>query len=228
MELADYSVANPLPAEANLGDGSLSLSEHLSASEAPADAIVHGIDGTPQNSGLELKLDLYVPAHPLIEPISPAEEQCPFPTAMQGTSPQPKGSEEETKDETGGMTGFPFETELNSDTFTEAACEPAPDTTSSSDGATLQLSVSVDPTDPNEGPNDCVAAKESVKGTQEITSDPALSNETRCEMDSTKASRGCTEDTVRKNIPPKKDKYAPLKIHPMPLTCKLFHFLKIL
>lgn len=226
MELADYSVTDPLPTEANLGNGSLSLSEHLSASEAPADPIVHGIDGTPQNSGLELKLDLYVPAHPLIEPISPAEEQCAFPTATEETSPQPEATEEETN-ETGDITGFPFETsqaEPNSDTLTEAACEPAPDTTSSSDcSATLQVSVSEDPTHSNEAPNDCVAAKESIEGTQEITSDPALSKETKSETDSTKASNtdvsgGCTEDTFRKNIPPKKDKYAPLKIHAMPLS----------
>lgn len=226
MEFADYSVANP-------GNGSLSLSERLSASEAPADPIVHGIDGTPQNSSLELKLNLYVPAHPLIEPISPAEEQCAFPTATQGTSTQPEATEEETY-ETCDIPGFPFESrsnqaQPNSETLTVAPCEPAPDTTSSSDGGTLQVPVFVDPTDSNVAPNDCVPAKEFVKVTQEITSDPALSEETRCETDSTKDSntdvpRGCTEDTVRKNIPEKKDKYAPLKIHPMPLSCKLFRF----
>lgn len=228
MELADYSVTDPLLAEANLGNGSLSLSGHLSASEAPADPIVHGIDGTPQNSGLELKLDLYVPVHPLIEPISPAEEQCAFPTATQEASPQPEATEE--TNETGDITGFPFETrssraEPKSDTLTEAACEPATDITRSLDcGATLQ--VSEDPTHSNEAPNDCVAAKVCIEDTQENTADPALSKETRCETDSTKhITKSCAEDTVRKNIPPKKDKYAPLKIHPMPLSCKFFHFL---
>ncbi|XP_055065993.2 zinc finger protein 576, tandem duplicate 1 [Misgurnus anguillicaudatus] len=225
MELTNHSVTDSLPAEANLHNGSLSLSEHLSSSEALVDPL-HGIEvteDTAQSNGLELKLNLYVPAHPLIEPISPAEvtiDQCVLPTAFQETGPQPEATEEKTH-ETGDPTVVPPDTqssqiEPNSDTLTESA----PNNTSLSDCGQERLSVcSTDSKETQETQNDCVASKETIQGTLEITSDPALSKEPRCESDSsTNVSSVCTQDGVRKNIPPKKDKYAPLKIKVMPLT----------
>ncbi|XP_065117007.1 zinc finger protein 576, tandem duplicate 1 [Paramisgurnus dabryanus] len=223
MELTNHAVTDSLPAEANLDNGSLSLSEHLSSSEALVDPLVHGIEvteDTAQSNGLGLKLNLYVPAHPLIEPISPAEvtiEQCVLPTAFQETGPQPEATEEKTH-ETGDLTVIPPDTqssqiEPNSDILTESA----PNNTSLSDCS--QECSSECSTDFKETQNDCVAVKETIQGTHEITSDPDLSKEPRCESDSpTNVSSVCTQDGIRKNIPPKKDKYAPLKIKVMPLT----------
>ncbi|XP_016141322.1 zinc finger protein 576, tandem duplicate 1 isoform X1 [Sinocyclocheilus grahami] len=195
MELANDPLCEPSAPETNLHNEHLSLSDSLSPLEAPLDSIVHGIEateGTERNSGLELKLDLYVPAPPIIEPITPVEEtveHCALPVVTEEDSTQPEAAKEGT-DETDNFAAFHCENQSSlaqssSDTVTEVECEHASNETSSSD-LTAASCVPVDPISSNETRKSCANIKSSTGST------------------------ACNAD--RKNIPPKKDKFNPLKI----------------
>lgn len=195
MEHANAPLSEPSAPEANVHNEHLSLSDHPSPLEAPLDSIVHGINATEskgQTSGLELKLDLYVPVPPIIEPITPVEEtveHCAFPVATQDDSTQPETVIEET-DETANVEDLHCENqsslaELSLDTVTEVECEHASNESVSSD---------------------CNAASCAPE-------EPISSNETPKMCTNTKSSTGGTANNAdRKNIPPKKDKFNPLKI----------------
>ncbi len=203
MELANDPLCEPSAPETNLHNEHLSLSDRLSPLEAPLDSIIHGIEGTERNSGLELKLDLYVPAPPIIEPITPVEEtveHCALPVETEENSTQPEAAKEGT-DETDNVEGFHCENqsslaELSLDTVTEVECEHASNETSSSD-LTAASCVPVEPISSIETPKSCSNIKSSTGST--------------------------VYNADRKNIPPKKDKFNPLKIDMakvIPLTCK--------
>lgn len=207
MELTVDPLHEPAISEANLEH--LSLSDHLSSVEAPLDGIEHGIGATEQNSGLELKLDLYVPIPPIIEPITPVEEtveHCVLPVATQEDDTQPEAAKGETD---ASAESFQSENQLSlvessSDTLTEAECEQASNETGSPDckAATYE-------------PEEPVSFKETPKICDGIKS----------------SSESKVYNTERKNIPPKKDKFNPLRIDMakvIPLTCKFFiYFLSI-
>uniref|UniRef100_A0A8C1LYX9 C2H2-type domain-containing protein n=1 Tax=Cyprinus carpio TaxID=7962 RepID=A0A8C1LYX9_CYPCA len=193
MELANDPLCEP--SETNLHNEHLSLSDSLSPLEAPSDSIVHGIEateGTERNSGLELKLDLYVPAPPIIEPITPVEETvelCALPVVTEEDSTQPEAAKEGT-DETDNVGGSHSENqsslaESSSDTVTEVECEHASNETSSSD-LTAASGVPVEPISSNETQKSCANIKSSTGST--------------------------VYNAARKNIPPKKDKFNPLKL----------------
>ncbi|KAL1259481.1 hypothetical protein QQF64_010058 [Cirrhinus molitorella] len=193
MELTNDPLCEPSAPEANLHNEHLSLSDRLSPLEAPLDSIVHGIEateGTERNSGLELKLDLYVPAPPIIEPITPVEEimeHCVLPVATQEDTTQPEAVKE--TDEAANVEGLHCEkqslVELSADTVTEVECEHASTETSSLD-CTPESCVPVEPVSSNETPKNCANIK-SPTGSKVYSAD-------------------------RKNIPPKKDKFNPLRI----------------
>ncbi|XP_067304795.1 uncharacterized protein [Pseudorasbora parva] len=195
MEHANEPPSEPSAPEANLHNEHLSLSEHPSPLEAPLESIVHGMEATEstgQTSGLELKLDLYVPVPPIIEPITPVEEtveHCAFPVATQDDSTQPEAVIEETG-ETADVEGLHCENqsnlaELSSDIVTEVECEHASN---------------------KSGSSDCKAASCAPE-------EPISSNDTPKMCANTKSSTGGTANNAdRKNIPPKKDKFNPLKI----------------
>ncbi|XP_048009554.1 uncharacterized protein LOC125243774 isoform X2 [Megalobrama amblycephala] len=195
MEHANDPLSEPSAPEANLHNEHLSLSDQLSPLEAPLDRIVHGIEATEstdQASGLELKLDLYVPAPPIIEPITPVEEtveHCAFPVATQEDSTQPEAVTEET-DQTADVEGLHCENqsslaESSTDTVTEVECEHASNESGSSDcnAASCVLEETVSS---SETPKMCANIKSSTGGT--------------------------VHNADRKNIPPKKDKFNPLKL----------------
>ncbi|XP_043116166.1 uncharacterized protein LOC122359969 [Puntigrus tetrazona] len=195
MELANDLLCEQSAPETNLHNEHLSLSDHLSPLEAPLDSIVHGIEatgGTERNSGLELKLDLYVPAPPIIEPITPVEEtveHCALPVVTEEDSTLPEAAKAGT-DETDNVEGFHCENqsslaESNLDTVIEVECEHASNETSSLDLMTAS-SVPVEPVSCKEMPKRCANIKSSTGNT--------------------------VYNADRKNIPPKKDKFNPLKI----------------
>ncbi|XP_016119651.1 uncharacterized protein, partial [Sinocyclocheilus grahami] len=196
MELANDPLCEPSAPEANLHNEQLSLTDRLSPVEAPLDSIVHGIEateGTGRNSGLELKLDLYVPTPPIIEPVTPVEEtveHCALPVATEGDSTQPEAVKEGCSDETANFEGFHCKNqtslaESSSNTVTEVGCEHASNETSSSDCTAASCM-----------PVECISSNETPKTCANI-----------------KSSTGSTVDNAdRKNIPPKKDKFNPLKI----------------
>ncbi|XP_058602750.1 uncharacterized protein LOC131521747 [Onychostoma macrolepis] len=195
MELANDPLCEPSAPETNLHNEHLSLSDRLSPLEAPLDSIIHGIEateGTERNIGLELKLDLYVPAPPIIEPITPVEEtveHCALTVVTEENSTQPEAAKEGT-DETDNVEDFHCENqsslaEASSDTVTEVECEHASNETSSSD-LTAASCVPVEPISSNETPKSCANIKSSTGST--------------------------VYHADRKNIPPKKDKFNPLKI----------------
>lgn len=209
MEHADDPLSEPSAPEANLHNEHLSLSDHPSPLEAPLDITVHGIEATEstdQTSGLELKLDLYVPAPPIIEPITPVEEtveHCAFPVATKDDSTQPEAVIEET-DETADVEGLHCENQSSlaesiSDTVTEVECERAFNESGSSDSNAASC-VPEEPMSSNETPKMCANSKSSTGST--------------------------AHNAERKNIPPKKDKFNPLKLDMakvIPLTCKFFN-----
>ncbi|XP_039535401.1 uncharacterized protein LOC120484355 [Pimephales promelas] len=195
MEHANDPLSEPSAPEANLHNAHLSLSDHPSPLEALLDNTVHGIEATEstdQTNGLELKLDLYVPAPPIIEPITPVEEtveHCAFPVAKQDDSTQPEAVIEET-DETADVEGLHCENqsslaESSSDTVTEVECERALNESGSSDSNAASC-VPEEPMSSNETPNMCANTQSSTGGT--------------------------AQNADRKNIPPKKDKFNPLKL----------------
>lgn len=211
MEHANDPLSVPSAPEGNLQiNDHLLLSDQLSPLEAPLDSIVHGIEATEstdQTSGLELKLDLYVPAPPIIEPITPVDEtveHCAFPVATQEDSTQPEAAKDET-DQTAGIEGLHCErldrsslAESSADTMTEVECEHASNESGSSDCNSASC-VPEEPISSNETPKICANTKSSSGGT--------------------------VHNANRKNIPPKKDKFNPLKIDMakvIPLTCKFF------
>ncbi|XP_052433931.1 uncharacterized protein LOC127974592 isoform X1 [Carassius gibelio] len=195
MELANDPLCESSAPETNLHNEHLSLSDSLSPLEAPLDSIVHGIEateGTERNSSLELKLDLYVPAPPIIEPITPVEETvelCLLPVVTEEDSTQPEDAKEGT-DETNNVAGFHCENpsglaETSLDTVTEVECKHATNEISSSD----LMAASCVPVEP-------ISANETQKGCA-----------------NNKSSTGSTAYNVgRKYIPPKKDKLNPLKM----------------
>uniref|UniRef100_A0A673JHX6 Uncharacterized LOC107723481 n=1 Tax=Sinocyclocheilus rhinocerous TaxID=307959 RepID=A0A673JHX6_9TELE len=196
MELANDPLCEPSAPEANLHNEQLSLSDRLSPVEAPLDSIVHGIEateGTERNSGLELKLGLYVPAPPIIEPVTPVEEtveHCALPAATEEDSTQPEAVKEGCSDETANFEGFHCKNqtslaESSSNTVTEVGCEHASNETSSSDCMAASC-MPVEPISSNETPKTCANIKSSTGST--------------------------VDDADRKNIPPKKDKFNPLKL----------------
>ncbi len=206
MELANDPLCEPSAPETNLHNEHLSLSDRLSPLEAPLDSIMHGIEATEgieRNRGLELKLDLYVPAPPIIEPITPVEEtveHCALPVVTEENSTQPEATKEGT-DETDNVEGFHCENqsslaESSSYTLSEVECEHASNKTSLSD-LTAASCVPVEPINSIEKPKSCANIKSSTGST--------------------------LYNADRKNIPPKKDKFNPLKIDMakvIPLTCK--------
>lgn len=185
MELTVEPHCEPAVSEANLEH--LSLSDPLSSVEAPLDGIEHGMEAAVRNSGLELKLDLYVPIPPIIEPITPVEEtveHCVLPVATQEDDTQPEATKGETdaNAEHFECENQPSVIESSSDTVTEAQCEQASNETASSDCKAAPCK-----------PEEAVSSKETPQ--------------TR------KASSGRKAyNTERKNIPPKKDKFNPLRI----------------
>lgn len=206
MELGNDPLLEASAPEANLHNEHLSLSDPLSPLEAPLDSIVQGIgttESTERNSGLELKLDLYVPAPPIIEPITPVEEtveHCTLPVATQEDTTQPEAVKEGT-DEAANAKGFHCENqsslvESSVDTVTEVECEHASNETSSSD-YTAASCMPVEPISSNETPKNCANIKSPTESK--------------------------VYNADRKIIPPKKDKFNPLKIDfskVIPLTCK--------
>ncbi|XP_050987753.1 uncharacterized protein LOC127178731 isoform X2 [Labeo rohita] len=195
MELGNDPLLEASAPEANLHNEHLSLSDPLSPLEAPLDSIVQGIgttESTERNSGLELKLDLYVPAPPIIEPITPVEEtveHCTLPVATQEDTTQPEAVKEGT-DEAANAKGFHCENqsslvESSVDTVTEVECEHASNETSSSD-YTAASCMPVEPISSNETPKNCANIKSPTESK--------------------------VYNADRKIIPPKKDKFNPLKI----------------
>ncbi|XP_056123579.1 uncharacterized protein LOC130101758 [Rhinichthys klamathensis goyatoka] len=195
MEHANDPLSESSAPEANLHNEPLSLSDHPFSLEAPLGSTVHGIEATEstdQTSGLELKLDLYVPAPPIIEPITPVEEtveHCAFPVAKQDDSTQPEAVIEGT-DETADVEGLHCENQSSlagssSDTVTEVECERAFNESGSSDSNAASC-VPEEPMSSNETPKMCANTKSSTGGT--------------------------AHNADRKNIPPKKDKFNPLKL----------------
>uniref|UniRef100_A0A8C2JJJ5 C2H2-type domain-containing protein n=1 Tax=Cyprinus carpio TaxID=7962 RepID=A0A8C2JJJ5_CYPCA len=195
MDLANDPLCEPSASEANLRNEHLSLSDRLSPLEAPLDSTVHGIEateGTERNSGLELKLDLYVPAPPIIEPVTPVEEtveHCALPVATEKESTQPEAVKEGS-DKTANFEGFHCKNqtslaESSSNTVTEVGCEHASNETSSSD-CTAESCTPVEPISSNETPKSHASIKSSIGST--------------------------VDNADRKNIPPKKDKFNPLRI----------------
>ncbi|XP_073704087.1 zinc finger protein 576, tandem duplicate 1 [Garra rufa] len=190
MELASDPLCEPSAPEANLHNEHLSLSDRLSPLETPLDSIVQEIESTERNSGLELKLDLYVPVPPIIEPITPVEEtveHCALPVATQEDTTQPEAVTEGTE-EAANFEGIHCENQSSllkssADTVTEVECEHASNETSSSD-CTPESCVPVEP--PMKAPKNHGKVK-SPNGSKVYNAD-------------------------RKNIPPKKDKFNPLKI----------------
>ncbi|XP_059364609.1 uncharacterized protein LOC132103497 [Carassius carassius] len=195
MELTNDPLCEPSASEANLHNEQLPLLDRLSPSEAPLDSFVHGkeaSEGTEPNRGLELKLDIYVPAPPIIEHVTPVEEtveHCALPVATEEESPKPEAVKEGS-DKTANFESFHCKNqtslaESSSNTVIEVGCEQAFNETSSSD-CMAESSMPVETISSNETPKSC---------------------------GNIKLSTGSTVDNAnRKIIPPKKDKFNPLKI----------------
>ncbi|XP_026083119.1 oocyte zinc finger protein XlCOF7.1-like isoform X2 [Carassius auratus] len=195
MELTNDPLCEPSASEANLHNEQLSLSDRLSPSEAPLDSIVHGIEvseGSERNRGLELKLDLYVPAPPIIEPVTLVEEtveHCALPVATEEEIPQPEAVKEGS-DKTANFVGFHCKNqtslaESSLNTVIEVRCEQASNETSSSD-CTAESCMPVETINSNETPKSCANIKPLTGST--------------------------VDNANRMIIPPKKDKFNPLKI----------------
>lgn len=196
LELRIMELASQSFSDQFLAKGEISLAlDHVVPTETALDHTVDDI--TAQIIGLgEGKLDLYVPSEAIIEPISPAEEM-----------PEESVSAASTAEATEGeVTSHPVQSNHSSDPGMP--------------NEIMAFNSSVSDSNPSEAPEDLAVKAAKTPSCEmslgDLTSNPRAPGEMGMSKKYT---------SVRKFIPPKKDRLDPLKMDMsrptvIPLTCK--------